>query len=158
VSAYIIRPQLFTTRESHIMAGQKKRTSIPTDEKKVLMDKITIMKLEGETTQSVATELGICWNTADKYWSDIIANAGEVDPVQLLAERRLQTQRLLGKTLRSFYANEIPIKDVSISMELADRYSGLTQYLDKMVVAGQLPPLLEIKVISVQLESPPTNN
>ena len=140
------------------MAGQKRRTSIPTDEKKALMDKITIMKLEGETTQFVATELGLCWNTVDKYWSDIIANAGDVDPVQLLAERRLQTQRLLGKTLRSFYANEIPIKDVAISMELADKYSGLAQYLDKMVVADQLPPLLEIKVISVQLELPPTNN
>ena len=140
------------------MAGQKKRTSIPTDEKKVLMDKITVMKLEGSTTQFVATELGLCWNTVDKYWSDIIANAGDVDPVQLLAERRLQTQRLLGKTLRSFYANEIPIRDVSIAMEQADRYNGLTQYLDKMVVAAQLPPLLEIKVISVELELPPTNN
>ena len=158
MSAYIIRPQL-SIPENHIfMSVQKRRTSIPTAEKKALMDKITVMKLEGSTTQFVATELGLCWNTVDKYWSDIIANASDVDPIQLLAERRLQTQRLLGKTLRSFYANEIPIKDVSISMELADRYSGLTQYLDKMVVADRLPPLLEIKVISVQLESPPTNN
>ena len=140
------------------MSVQKRRTSIPTDEKKALMDKITIMKLQGETTQSVATELGICWNTADKYWSDIVANAGDVDPVQLLRERRLVTERLLNKSLKSYYAGEIPIKDVSISMELADKYNGLTRYLDTLVTVDQLPPLLEIKVISVQLESPPTNN
>ena len=140
------------------MAGQKKRTSIPTDEKKALMDRITIMKLEGETTQSVATQLGLCWNTVDKYWSDIIANAGDVDQTQLLRERRLVTERLLNKSLRSYYAGEIPIKDVSIAMEQADKYNGLNQYIDKLVVADQLPPLLEIRVLPVELELPPTNN
>ena len=140
------------------MSGQKRRTSIPTDEKKALMDKITIMKLEGETTQFVATQLGLCWNTVDKYWSDIIANAGDVNPTQLLRERRLVTERLLNKSLRSYYAGEIPIKDVSIAMEQADKYNGLNQYIDKLVVADQLPPLLEIRVLPVELELPPTNN
>ena len=67
--------------ENHIfMAGQKKRTSIPTDEKKALMDRITIMKLEGETTQFVATQLGLCWNTVDKYWCEVLTSTGDVDP------------------------------------------------------------------------------
>ena len=122
------------------------------------MDKITIMKLEGSTTQFVATELGICWNTADKYWSDIVANAGDVDPAQLLRERRLVTERLLNKSLRSYYAGEISIKDVLIAMEQADKYNGLNQYIDRLVVADQLPPLLEIRVLPVQLELPPANN
>lgn len=140
------------------MAGQKKRTLIPADEKKALMDRITVMKLEGETTQSVATELGLCWNTVDKYWSEVLINTGEVDPIQLLKERRLVTERLLNKSLRSYYAGEIPIRDVSIAMETADKYSGLNQYLDKLVVAAQLPPLLEIRVQTVELELPPSDS
>jgi len=140
------------------MAGQKKRTAIPTDEKKALLDRITIMKLQGETTQSVATQLGLCWNTVDKYWSEVLTSAGDVDPIQLLRERRLITERLLNKSLRSFYANEIPIRDVTIAMETADKYSGLNQHLDKMVVSAQLPPLLEIRVQTVQLELPPSND
>jgi len=51
----------------------------------------------------------------------------------------------------------IPIKAVAIAMEQADKYNGLNQYLDKLVVAAQLPPLLEIRVQQVQLELPPAS-
>ena len=140
------------------MAGQKRRTSIPIDEKKALMDRITIMRLEGETIQSIADELGLSWGTADKYWNEVLLNTGDIEPNQLIKERRLQTERLLGKSLRQFYAGTHPLKDVAIAMEMADKFNGLNQYLDTLVTVDQLPPLLEIKVISVQLESPPTNN
>ena len=138
--------------------GQRGRKSIPPDEKQILLGKIATLKLEGNSIQSIADELSLSWGTADKYWNEVLISTGDVDPIQLLKERRLVTERLLNKSLKSYYSGEISIKDVSIAMEQADRYNGLTQYLDKMVVAAQLPPLLEIKVISVELELPPTNN
>ena len=140
------------------MAGKKRRTSIPADEKKGLIDRIAVMKLEGHTTQSVADELGLCWNTVDKYWSGIIASTGDVDLSQLLRERRLITERILNKSLRAYYAGEIQIRDVTLAMEQADKYSGLTGYLDKLVVTSQLPPLLEIIVQQVKLDEPPEND
>ena len=138
--------------------GQRGRKSISPDEKQILVGQIATLKLEGETTESVAVKLGLSWNTVDKYWNEVLISQGDLEPTQLLKERRLQTERLLGKTLRSFYAGDISIRDVSIAFETADKYNGLTQYLDKQVVTDQLPPLLEIRVLPVELELPPANN
>ena len=157
ISQLIIR----TKKSQNIMGkatGQTGRKSIPPDEKQILLGKIATLKLEGNSIQSIADELSLSWGTADKYWNEVLISTGDVDPIQLLKERRLVTERLLNKSLKSYYAGEIPIKDVATAMEMADKFNGLTQYIDTLVTSAQLPPLLEIRVLPVQLELPPTNN
>jgi len=139
------------------MAGKTRKQAAPSEAKQSLIDQVCLMKLEGETTQAIATKLGLCWNTVDKYWSNVLASTADIDPIQLLKERRLVTEKILSKSLRGFYANKVPLKDLSIAFELADKFSGINQYLDKLVVTTQLPPLLEIIVQSVKLDLPPTN-
>jgi hypothetical protein len=137
--------------------GERGRKSISPDEKKILVGKVTALKLEGETTESVAVALGLAWGTVDKYYREILLSQGDIEPLELIKERRLQTERLLGKTLRNFYAGTVGMKDVAIAIQLADTFNGVSQYLDKLVVATQLPPLLEIIVQNVNLDLPPTN-
>ena len=131
----------------------KKRTSIPSEEKKKLVSRITLMKLEGHSNQSIADELAMCWNTVDKYWREVLATTGDIDPLQLLKERRLMTERLLNKSLRDHYDGLATAKDVLAIMATADRYNGLDRYLESKTET-KLPPLLEIVVQTVELELP----
>ena len=132
----------------------KGRKSIPSDEKNKLVARITAMKLEGHSTQSIADELELCWNTVDKYWREVLASAGEIDPIQLLKERIMVTERLLSKTIRSHYAGEAPVKDVISVMEMANKMSGIDAYLTSRTAAVEMPPLLEVRVHHVELEMP----
>ena len=119
---------------------------ITPDEKKQMTESIVTMKLEGMSFNAISVEIQCTFETVKKYWDEFVTAQGDVDPTQLLKERRLITERVLEKSLRQYYSGMIPIKDVSIAMEQADKYNGLNQYLDKLVVAAQLPPLLEIRV------------
>ena len=115
------------------------------------------MKLEGHSNQSVADEPAMCWNTVDKYWREVLAITGDIDPLQLLKERRLMTERLLNKSLRDHYDGLAAVKDVLAVMATADRYSGLDQFLESKTTES-LPPLLEIIVQQVTLDEPPEND
>lgn len=132
----------------------KKRTSIPSEEKKKLVSRITAMKLEGHSNQQIADELAMCWNTVDKYWREVLATSSDIDPLQLLRERRLVIERLLNKSLRDYYSGLTTARDVLAIMAITDRYSGLDQYLESKTET-KLPPLLEIVVQQVELELPP---
>ena len=136
----------------------QKRGRPPLPNKTELMEEVVRFRLEGETFRGIASKLSIDNETVHRYWHEYLKLSGEANVEDLLKHRRLTTERLLEKSLRSYYAGEIPIKDVSIAMEQADKYNGLTRYLDKMVVADQLPPLLEIRILPVELELPPNNN
>ena len=136
----------------------EKRGRPPLPNKTELMEEVVRFRLEGETFRGIASKLTIDTETVHRYWHEYLKVSGEANVEDLLKQRMLTTERLLEKSLRSYYAGEIPIKDVSIAMEQADKYNGLNQYLDKLVVADQLPPLLEIRVLPIELELPPTNN
>ena len=135
----------------------QKRGRPPLPNKTELMEEVVRFRLEGETFRGIASKLSIDNETVHRYWNEYLKLSGETNVEDLLKQRRLTTERLLEKSLRSYYAGEISIKDVSIAMEQADKYNSLTQYLDKQVVADQLPPLLEMRVLPVELELP-TNN
>ena len=86
------------------MATNRKRTSIPSDLKTELINRITVMKLEGENNHTISNELGIAWETVDKYWDEVLEKAGvQVDAVKLIKERRMVTERLVGRTIKDFY-------------------------------------------------------
>lgn len=138
------------------MAQKRGRPSLPN--KTELMEEVVRFRLEGETFRGIAGKLTIDTETAHRYWNEYLKLSGDTNVEDLLKQRRLTTERLLEKSLRSYYAGEVGIKDVTLAMEAADKFNGLNQYLDKMVVSTQLPPLLEIRVQQVQLELPPAND
>jgi hypothetical protein len=137
------------------MAANRKRTSIPSELKEELKIRITVMKLEGECNHSIANDLGLSWTTVDKYWDEILEQAGvQIDAVKLIRERRMVTERLVGKSVRDFYAARSGIREVAIAMELADKYNGVTASL-AIEPTEKLPALLSIEVMNVEVEMPP---
>lgn len=137
------------------MRAKPKRTSIPEDLKSELKTRISAMKLEGGNNHTISNELGIAWETVDKYWDEVLEEAGEkVDAVKLIKERRMVTERLVGKSVRDFYAGRSGIKDVAIAMELADRYNTVSKHL-VVETPEKMPYLLTITVQNVDIELPP---
>lgn len=137
------------------MAANRKRTSIPTDLKEELINRITVMKLEGENNHTIANELGMSWVTVDKYWDEILERSGiQVDAIKLIKERRMVTERLVGKSIKNFYSGVSPIRDVAIAMELADKYNGVSASL-ATETPEKLPAMLSIEVQNVDVELPP---
>jgi hypothetical protein len=136
------------------MAQKRGRPSLPN--KIELMEDVVRFRLEGETFRGIASKLSIDNETVHRYWNEYLKQSGETNVEDLLKQRRLTTERLLEKSLRSFYAGETPIKDVTLAMEQADKYNGLNQYLANQTVASQLPPLLEVNVHTVTLDLPPS--
>ncbi len=127
------------------------------DEKREMVDLIIQKKLEGISFNAISKELQCTYETTKRYWDEYVLAQGDVDCSQLLRERRLLTNRILEKTIRLFYADAIDIKAVETAMNLTDRYNGLTQHLATAIVE-QLPPLLELRIIPVVVEMPPTTN
>ena len=114
-----------------------------------------MLKLEGENNHSIANELGIAWETVDKYWDEVLEEAGTTtDPAKLIRERMLVTEKLVSKSVRDFYAARSGIREVAVAMELADRYNGLNRHLAS-VEPEKLPAMLSIEVKSVPFEKPP---
>lgn len=137
------------------MRAKPKRTSIPEDLKSELKSRITVLKLEGHNNHSISIEIGCAWETVDKYWDEILEEAGEkVDAVKLIKERRMVTERLVGKSIRDFYAGRVPIKDVGIALQIADNYNGVTALL-ATETPEKLPTLLSIEVMNIEFEKPP---
>lgn len=138
------------------MATNRKRTSIPSDLKQELINRITVMKLEGENNHTISNELGIAWETVDKYWDEVIEKAGiQIDATKLIRERMMVTERLVSKSIRDFYSARSGIREVAIAMELADKYNGVTASLATETPDKKLPALLSIEVQSVPVELPP---
>lgn len=137
------------------MATNRKRTSISVDLKQELINRITVLKLEGENNHSISNELGIAWETVDKYWDEVLEKAGvQIDAVKLIKERQMVTERLVGKSIRNFYSGVSPIRDVAIAVELADKYNGITAHL-AIETPDKLPAMLNIEVTNIPFELPP---
>ena len=139
------------------MATNRKRTSISSDLKDELIARITVLKLEGENNHTISNELGCAWETVEKYWDEILEKSGvQIDAIKLIKERRMVTERLVGKSIRNFYSGTAPIRDVAIAMEMADKYNGVAKLLETGT-NEKLPPLLTIEVTNVEVELPPTD-
>lgn len=140
------------------MATNRKRTSIPSELKEELKIRITVMKLEGFCNHSIANELGLSWTTVDKYWDEILEQSGvQVDAIKLIRERRMITERLVGKSVRDFYSGRSGIREIAIALELADKYNGVTAIL-ATEAPDKLPALLSIEVKNIEVEKPPTEH
>ena len=138
------------------MATNRKRTSIPSDLKQELINRITVMKLEGENNHTISNELGIAWETVNKYWDEVLEKAGvQIDTTKLIRERMMVTERLVSRSIRDFYSARSGIREVAIAMELADKYNGVTAVLSTKTIE-KLPSLLTIEVQNVEVELPPT--
>lgn len=137
------------------MAYKKGRKAIPADEKKELLSRITTLKLEGYSTSAVAEKCGLNWHTVDKWYTEILAATVLPDPAELIRERSLITEQAFRKVLRGFHDGVNNIKDLETSLNLADKYNGVSRYLDSASIVA-LPPLLELKIISVDLDDEPS--
>ena len=100
-------------------------------------------------------ELGIAWETVDKYWDEVLEKAGvQIDATKLIRERMMVTERLVSRSIRDFYSARSGIREVAIAMELADKYNGVTASL-ATETPDKLPALLTIEVQNVEVELAP---
>jgi transposase-like protein len=122
--------------------------------KEELIKRVAELKIEGKSYNFIANELGICFNSAMKYWQIYLKENSQIDLDELLLDRQQVTERLVQKAVREHYEGKVPIKDVETAMNLADRYNGLALKI-MASVNQELPPLLTIQVQNVDVELPP---
>jgi hypothetical protein len=111
-------------------------------------------KVMGKSYNAISNELGICFNSAMKYWQIHLKENSKIDLDELLLDRQATTERLVQKAVRDHHEGKVPIKDVEIAMNLADRYNGLALKI-MSTVTQDLPALLEVTVTNVEIEMPP---
>ena len=122
--------------------------------KQELVKRVAELKIEGKSYNFISNELGICFNSAMKYWQTYLKENSQIDLDELLLDRQAVTERLVQKAVRDHHEGKVPIKDVEIAMNLADRYNGLALKIMSSV-SEKLPDLLSIEVMNVPFELPP---
>jgi transposase-like protein len=122
--------------------------------KQELIKRVAELKIEGKSYNAISNELGICFNSAMKYWQIHLKENSKIDLDELLLDRQATTERLVQKAVRDHHEGKVPIKDVEIAMNLADRYNGLALKI-MSAVAQDMPVLLQVAVHNIDVEMPP---
>jgi transposase-like protein len=133
---------------------QPEKPKLTPELKQELIKRVAELKIEGKSYNFISNELGICFNSAMKYWQTYLKESNSLDLDELLLDRQATTERLVQKALRDHYAGKVSISDVKTAYDLADRYNGLALKIMSSV-NEKLPDLLSIEVMNVPFELPP---
>jgi transposase-like protein len=67
--------------------------------KQELIKRVAELKIEGKSYNVISNELGICFNSAMKYWQIHLKENSKIDLDELLIDRQQTTERLVQKPL-----------------------------------------------------------
>jgi transposase-like protein len=74
--------------------------------KQELIKRVAELKIEGKSYNVISNELGICFNSAMKYWQIHLKENSKIDLDELLIDRQQTTERLVQKALRDYYSGK----------------------------------------------------
>lgn len=133
----------------------KNQHSFTPEKKAELLLQIAELRYRGLTFGGIATELKISYQTVAKYFNEVISASKPPDPVHLVTEYRESTSRMVDRAIGEYYKGRMQPKEVIAMMDFANKFNGVNKHLES-VTPERPPNLLQIEVVNVPFELPPT--